>query len=432
MMTHSGIAASVGTRAIAQRKHTSRLKYVGFVPVSLLLMAASAGSAQAQAQAQAPIKIGVSVSMSGPNEIFSRNRERAIQLCLKQANEKGGVLGRRLELVIEDDKSNAATAVKAYESLITEKRVDAVFGPYGSPLTDAVADVTEKHGKPLLATVGTASIYRKGRRFVFMVSPPAEAAQEGVVDLAAKRGLKTLAIIGEDSLFTRAVAQGAVEHAKRKGLQVVLSETYPKGTTDFGAQMTRVRSANPDVLVAATYFDDAVAIARQMKALDINPKMFGVTAGGASRKFYETLGKDAEFIYSNTQWEPDLVTLRAGGLIPIARQFPGAREFVEAHHKEYPSASLTYHSASGYAGCELLIEAIRQAGSLDGERIRNVILKLDTNTVFGRFKVDSTGYQVAQQMLAIQWQDGKKAIVWPDGLAPTAARFPTPPWNTRP
>jgi len=168
-----------------------------------------------------------------------------------------------------------------------------------------------------------------------------------------------------------------------------------------------------------------------MKALNVNPKMFGVTVGGDSPKLYQTLGKDAEFIYSNTQWVPDLVSARAGGLIPVARQFPGAREFVEAYNREYPGADLSYHSANGYASCELLIEAIRQAGSLDGERIRNVILKLDANTVFGRFRVDSTGYQVAQQMLAIQWQDGKKVIVWPEELAAERPRFPTPPWDKR-
>jgi branched-chain amino acid transport system substrate-binding protein len=381
--------------------------------------------------AQAPIRIGVSASMSGSNELLSQNRFRGYQLCVKRANEKGGVLGRRLELIVEDDKSDVATAVKNYESLITENGVDAVLGPYGSPATDAVANVTEKHGKPLLAPVGTTSIYRKGRRFIFMVAPPAEGYLEGVVDLAAKRGLKTVAVIGEESLFAKAAAQGAMEIAKRKGLKVVLSETYPKGTTDFTALLTRVRSANPDVVAAATYFVDSVAITRQMKALDVNPKMFGVTAGGDSPKFYKTLGNDAEFVYSATQWEPDLVSARAGGLIPIARQFPGAREFVEAYTKEYPGADLSYHSANGYASCELLLEAIRQAGSLDGERVRAVILKLDTNTVFGRFKVDSTGYQVAQQMLAIQWQDGKKAIVWPEELAADRPRFPTPPWSQR-
>ncbi|HET9481315.1 MAG TPA: ABC transporter substrate-binding protein, partial [Candidatus Polarisedimenticolia bacterium] len=148
-------------------------------------------------------------------------------------------------------------------------------------------------------------------------------------------------------------------------------------------------------------------------------------------KFYETLGRDAEFVYGASQWEPELVTLRAGGLIPIARQYPGAREFVEAYWKAFPGAELSYHSAAGYGGCQVLIEAIRRAGSLDGEKVKDAILKLDFNTVFGAFKVDQDGLQIAHKMVTFQWQDGKKVIVWPEELAPGKSRFPTPPWSER-
>ena len=208
-------------------------------------------------------------------------------------------------------------------------------------------------------------------------------------------------------------------------------EAYPKGHTDFSAILTKVRSANPNVLGAATYFDDAVAITRQMKALDVNPKMYGVTVGGDLPKFYEVLSRDAEFVYGATPWDPELVTLRAGGLIPIARQYPGAREFVESHRKEFPGADLSYQSAAGYAICQILAEAIKRAGGLDGEKIREAILKMDLNTVFGAFKVDQDGFQIAHKMVMFQWQDGKKVIVWPDELAPGKPRFPTPPWSQR-
>ncbi len=174
-----------------------------------------------------------------------------------------------------------------------------------------------------------------------------------------------------------------------------------------------------------------VVITRLLKELGINPKMFGATVGVALPKFQETLGRDAEFVYGASQWEPELVTLRAGGLIPIARQYPGAREFVEAYRKEFPGAELSYHSAAGYGGCQVLIEAIRRAGSLDGEKVRDAILKLDFNTAFGAFKVDRDGFQIAHKMVIFQWQDGKKVIVWPEELAPGKPRFPTPPWSQR-
>jgi branched-chain amino acid transport system substrate-binding protein len=196
--------------------------------------------------------------------------------------------------------------------------------------------------------------------------------------------------------------------------------------------LTKVRAANPDVLAAGTYFEDAVAITRQLQEVNVNPKMYGVTIGGALPRFYEALGRTAEFVYANSMWEAELVTLRAGGLIPIAREYPGAREFVEAHRREYPGADLSYHTAAGYAGCQVLTEAVKRAGSLDRAKIRDAILKLDFNTVFGPFKVDPDGLQIAHKMLMLQWQDGKKVIVWPEELAPGKPRFPTPPWSQRP
>lgn len=384
------------------------------------------------AAGQQPIRVGASLSQTGSFAALGRNQLRGYQLCVKQANEKGGVLGRKLELLVEDDQSQAAAAVRIYEKLITQDKVDAILGPYSSPITEAVADVSEKHRMPMVAPLAsTTSIFKKGRKFAFMVLSPAEVYLEGLVDMAAKRGAKTVAVINEDTLFAKASAQGTAELARKKGLQVVIAEAYPKGNTDFSGILSKVRSANPDVLAAATYFDDAVAITRHMKEMNVNPKMFGVTVGGDLPKFHETLGRSAEFVYGSSQWEPELVTLRAGGLIPIARQYPGAPEFVEAHRKEFPGADLSYHSAGGYAGCEVLLEAMKRAASLDGEKVRAAILKLDYNNVFGGFKVDQDGFQVAHKMVMFQWQDGKKAIVWPDDLAPGRPRFPTPPWNQR-
>jgi branched-chain amino acid transport system substrate-binding protein len=394
----------------------------------VLLSAACSGAAQAQQ----PIRVGASLSLTGSFANLGQNQLRGYQLCVKHANEKGGVLGRKLELVFEDDQSQAPVAVRIYEKLITQDKVDAILGPYSSPITEAVANVSEKFGMPMVAPgAASTSIFRKGRKFVFMVYSAAEVYLEGLIDIAAKRGLKTVAVLNEDTLFPKASAQGAVDLAKSKGLQVVLAEAYPKGTTDFMALLRKVAAAKPDVVAAATYFDDSVAIPRALKALDINPKTVGVTVGGDLPKFYEVLGQDAEFVYGASQWLPELVTLRAGGLIPIARQYPGAAEFVEAHKKDFPGAGLSYHTVSGYGGCQIFVEAVKRAGSLDAGRVRDVILKLDTHTAFGAFKVDEGGFQTAHKMVLFQWQDGKKVIVWPEELAAERPRFPTPSWNQR-
>jgi branched-chain amino acid transport system substrate-binding protein len=381
------------------------------------------------AEAQPAIRIGASVAQTGAYAAQGQAQLRGYQLCVKHMNDKGGVLGRKLELVLYDDRTDPTTAVRLYEQLITQDKVDLVLSPTSSLVTDAVADVTEKHRMPIVAVGAVAtSIYRKGRKFIFSMSAPAERFLEGLIDLAAKKGLKTVALIGGDDLFGRATTQGTIELAKRKGLQVVFVEAYPLGNTDFSAILTKVRAANPDVLgVGTTIFEDAVAIIRQMKTLNVNSRMVGL--GVASPKLYEVVGRDAEFVYSATTWLPELVEVRAGGLIPIARQYPGAREFVESSKKEFPGGDV---SSSGYGGCQILVEAIRRVGSLDREQLRDAILKMDHNTVFGRFRVDRDGVQIGHKMLLIQWQDGKRVIVWPEELAPDKSRFPTPPWSQRP
>ncbi|MGH8635239.1 MAG: amino acid ABC transporter substrate-binding protein [Burkholderiales bacterium] len=382
--------------------------------------------------AQAPIRIGASLSMTGSFAELGQNQLRGYQLCVKHANEKGGVLGRKLELIFEDDQSQAPVAVRIYEKLITQDKVDAILGPYSSPISEAVANVSEKYRMPMVAAnAATTSIFRKGRKYVFMVHSAAEVYLEGLIDIGSKRGLKTVAVVFEDTLFPKATANGTVELSKQKGFQVVLAESYPKGTTDFTPLLRKVAAAKPDVVAAATYFDDAVAITRGLKALDVNPKLYGVTVGGDVPKFHEILGRDAEFVYGGSQWLAELVTLRAGGLIPIARQYPGAAEFVAAHNKEFPGAGFSYQTVAGYGACQIFLEAVKRAGLLDGERVRNEILRLDTHTAYGAFRVDEGGFQTAHKMVLFQWQDGKKAIVWPEELAADRPRYPTPPWNQR-
>ena len=373
----------------------------------------------ASAAPEGSIRIGASLSLTGAYAALGQNTQRGYQLCAKQMNEKGGVLGRKIEFVFYDDQSDPATGVRLYEKLVTQDKVDALIGPYSSPITEAVANVNEKYKMPLLApAASTTSIFKKGRKYIFMVTSPAEVYFEGLIDLALRNGLKTVALINEDTLFPKTTVQGTVELAKTKGLRVVFVEAYPKGNTDFSAILTKVRAANPDVFGASTYFDDAVAITRQMKELNVNPKMYGVTVGGDLPKFHELLGKNAEFVYGATQWEPEL-------------PYPGAREFAEAYRKEVPGADLSYHSAAGYGGCQIVVEAIKRTGSLDGEKLRSALLSLETTTVYGAYKVDQDGFQIAHKMVMFQWQDGKKAIVWPDQMAAAKVRFPTPAWSQR-
>jgi branched-chain amino acid transport system substrate-binding protein len=369
-------------------------------------------------QAQTPIKIGASLSLTGTYAQPGSYQKEGYELCAEHLNAKGGMLGRKVEFVMYDDQSTPATAVRLYEKLITEDKVDAVMGPYSSPITEAVANVSEKYQKVLVSPLAaTTSIFRKGRKYIFMVISPAEAYLEGLVDMAAKRGLKTVAIVNEDTLFTKASAVGVAEIAKKKGMQVVFQEAYPKGNTDFSALLVKMKAANPDVIAASTYFDDAVAITRQMKELNVNPKMYGVTVGGDLPKFYDLLKQNAEYVYGSTQWEASL-------------PYPGQKEFVDAYQKKFGREPV-YHSAAGYAGCIIYAEGVRRAGTLDSDKVREQLHKLETRTFFGDYKVDADGFQTAHKMVMFQWLDGKKVTVWPDELASGKPRFPTPSWSQR-
>jgi len=393
------------------------LKMLGALLVAVAVLATSV-----PVDAQGPIRIGASLSLTGTYAKLGNYQHEGYKLCAKQANDKGGLLGRKVEFVVYDDQSTPATGVRLYEKLITDDKVDAVIGPYSSPITEAVANVTEKYKKVMVTPLAaTTSIFKrppdKKRHYIFMVISPSEVYLEGLIDMAAKRGLKTVAVLNEDTLFAKAAASGAVEIAKKKGMQVVFHEAYPKGNQDFSALLTKIRAVNPDVVAASTYFDDAVAITRQMRELNVTPKMYGLTVGGDLPEFYNLLKQNAEYIYGATQWEASL-------------PYPGNTEFLEAYKKEFGREPV-YHSAAGYAGCLIYMEGVKRAGSFDTDKVRAALLKLEVKTAFGEFKVDQDGFQVAHKMVTTQWQDGKKVIVWPDDLATGKARFPMPAWNQR-
>jgi branched-chain amino acid transport system substrate-binding protein len=192
--------------------------------------------------------------------------------------------------------------------------------------------------------------------------------------------------------------------AKSKGLELVLLETYRTSPDDFSELLNKVKATKPDVLVAGSIrFEDLLAITRKLKELDLNIRMVSAVPYGLLPDYYKQLGKDAEFVYSGSFWD-------------AALPYPGNQQFVAAYEKEFNHPPAV-QSAGGYAGCQLLIDAIRQTGGLDSENLREALLTLKTTTVFGDFAVDKRGYQTAHKAVTIQWQDGKQVVVWPDEVA---------------
>lgn len=338
-------------------------------------------------------------------------------LCQEHVNRDGGLLDRDIEFLIYDDESDTETAISLYERLITEDGVNLVMGPYGSTLTEAVAPVTERHRMVQISPLAaTTSIWEQGREYLFMVLPPAELFLAGLIEMGSNHDLNRVAILQQDELFPRAAGSGAVELAEEMGMEVVFFETYETGTTDFGELLMEVQDSGAEVFgMAASPLDDFIAVVEQMKQNDVNVQMFGTS--GAVSQFQEALGSDAEYAYGLSAWEPSLPN-------------PGIEEFVD-DYREMFNQEPSFHAAGAYGSCQIFMEAIRNAGSLNSDEIRDELLQLETETIFGPFAVDERGYQTANDGLFIQWQNGVKEIVWPEDVATSEPWFPTPEWNER-
>jgi branched-chain amino acid transport system substrate-binding protein len=378
---------------------------------TLLLAATMLVTAPRPVDAQ-PIRIGATMSETGAYATQGVPARDGYLLCQDDVNAAGGVLGRPLEFVIYDDGSNSDRAVGYYERLITEDDVDLVMGPYGSTLTEAVAPVTERHRmvhiSPLAATT---SIWEQGREYLFMVLPPAELFLVGLIDMAAGQGHTRVAVLQEDALFPKAAGSGAAERARALGMQVTLHATYPSGTTDFSAFIDRLMEDDVRVVaMAASALGDFISVARQMDARGAGVEMFGTS--GAVSEFQAELGDLAENVFGLSAWEPSL-------------PHPGIEGFVGRYVAAFGRAP-SFHAAGAYGSCQLLVEAVRAAGSLDQDAIRDELLALETTTVFGPYAVDERGYQMANRGVFIQWQDGEKVVVWPRDVATHEARFAGP------
>jgi len=368
-------------------------------------------------QSADPIRIGATMSESGAYSTQGIAARNGYLLCEQHINEQGGLFGRDIEFLIYDDQSDTVTAISLYERLITEDQVDAVMGPYGSTLTEAVAPVTESHRmvqvSPLAATT---SIWEQGREYLFMVLPPAELFLAGLIEMASGFGLNRVAILQEDALFPGAAGDGAADFTRQNGMEVVFHETYPSGTDDFTELLEEIRLNGTEVLgMAASALDDFITVVRQMKENDINVSMFGTS--GAVQQFQDELGVDAEYAYGLSAWEPGL-------------PYPGIDRFTDDYISKFNMAP-SFHAAGAYGSCMIFAEAVQLAGSLDQDAIRDELLALETTTIFSHYSVDERGYQTANTGLFIQWQDGEKVIVWPDDVATAEPRFPTPPWDER-
>ncbi|NIO42096.1 MAG: ABC transporter substrate-binding protein, partial [Burkholderiales bacterium] len=273
---------------------------------SLMTTASFVGTTLADHRPGNIVVLGGTQALSGRYAEPGGRKLNALKLYVEQLNDRGGLLGHKVELNILDDKSDRRIAIELYQKLITENKVDLLVGPYSSTITDAVANVTERYKRPMF-TPGAVSkaIWQRGRRYVFSVPTVlAQDYQKGAVHIAKEIGVKRIAVIGEGSLFPRQTTEGTLKLAKELDLEVVLLQSYRKGEKDFIALLKRIEASGAEAIFSNSYFADSVAQLRQMRELNINVKMFAATIGPALPKFVDELGGTADFVLGFSRWEP--------------------------------------------------------------------------------------------------------------------------------
>lgn len=392
----------------------------GLAGALLTLLALGAGPAGAHHRPNNEVLLGGAISQTGPYAEPAGRQVHSIKLWVDEVNARGGLLGHKIVLRLLDDKSDIQTAIKLYEKLITEDKVDVLLAPYSSGITEAVANVNERYKMPFVAYGAASSpIWEKGRKYIFNIVAVAEDYQKGAVHLARQIGVKKLAVIGQDSLFPRQAGKGAKDWARKLGIEVVLDENYPTKQTDFTALLQKIKAAGAEAVISNSYFADSAAQLRQMRELNLNFKLYSSTVGPGLPNFPEQLGPTAEYVLGFAQWEP----------IPKILGHPGMQDYIDRYQKRF-NEKPNYHAGGTYGALQVTEAAITKAGSFDNEKLREVLATIEVQTAFGRYKVDAKGMN-SHEGLTFQILRGQRRVVWPEKWAETKAELPMPEWSKR-
>ena len=372
----------------------------------------SPGGLPAEESKKEPIRIGASLSLTGSYEETSRMIYDAYLLWEKEINERGGLLNRPVELIILDDKSDPFRAREIYRKLIEEEKADLVLSPYGTPITLSASEITEQH-KMVMIACGAAGerIWKRGYRYIFGMYAPAKRYFIGFLDLIARQGLETVSIIYENNMFNTDAAIGAVASAHKFGITIKHLISFNYSSSNLEAIIEECKEDPPDALIFCTYPGAGYKFLRIMEKEQFKPKATAMTIIPVHPDFGKNAGGISENIFAPSQWEP------------VERiPFPGTQQFIH-NFTRFAGREPSYHATSAYSSCLILENAVQAVRSLDHEKIRDFIISLDTVTALGRFKCDYTGKQIGHNPLIIQWQDGKKQIVYPPNLATAEPRL---------
>lgn len=388
-------------------------------------------------QAASKIIIGHPACLSGKYAKAGEQAIGGIKACIDWVNNiYGGVLiaGKRIPLEYKyyDCESKKEGVTSLIERLITVDKVNVVFSAYSSGLTLAGAPVAEKYSMLYMDHGGASDrIFQQGFEYIVQTIGPGSKYHVGTLDMFDHfdPGANRVALAYEDSEFARMTMRGAEKYARKLGKKIVFKRTYPKGVTDLTPLLSDLKAKKPDIVIGGGHYEDGQLFARQMSDLGINVKGLSLVASATLPAYYEALGgRIAEGVMGPSHWEYG-VTYSPEGAMKIGLGWigPSQDEFVSLFKKALGKDMIPdYHAAEAGAQVLAYVKAVENIHSIDSDKVRAALGKLEFMSFYGGWDIDDTGMQTGHSMIDMQWQSGKRVIVWPLEAATGKLVYPKP------
>lgn len=357
-----------------------------------------------------PITIGASVSLTGPYASSGTNVANGYQLAVDQINADGGVLGRQLELDLQDDQSDAGIVSRLYTGFLGTDGVDAVLSPYGSALAGPAAQLAERYQTPMVHSQTSSPAVFEGTSWSVMAGlGPGRDTLAEVPAFAVDAGLTRITLVNNDLDAFAAICDGVAEQVEDAGAELVDRIEYAASTSDFSSTALRVAEGDPEVVVECSAIQDGVGLTRALDQQGFRPQLIA-TPTAVDPAFEESLGELAERTIGYTQFEASLET-------------EGSADFVSGYESEF--GSINTQAAGAYASVQVLAAAIEEAGSTEKAAVNDALHEGTFTTILGEYAVGEDGVQEGYEPVLFQWQGGEQVVVWPsDAPGASPAQLP--------
>ncbi|MFP5223794.1 MAG: amino acid ABC transporter substrate-binding protein [Acidobacteriota bacterium] len=378
---------------------------------SVLAFGALLALAAQATQPQRPLRVGASVSRTGSLAPAGEMYEKGLRLWQRDVNMRGGLLGRQVELVLQDDASLPARASEIYAALIDDCAADVLLGPTDNSLAMAVAAVLERTQTPcLFAMPGSESLWKNGKGLVFGLLAPMAEWPGGFFEVMARAGYERMALVVVDHPLAETIRTNTERWSKRYGLR--LTSQSLTGSRDISQALEQARLADAEVLTLWGTQEGCLRAIRTMKSMAWQPKAVYASTTMFHDNLRDLSVRDMNGIFTATPWASRMASV-----------YPGGKDFVASFQAAY-SQEPEVLAASAYAGGQILEAALARGRDTDKGAFRQALATLDTVTILGRFGVDATGMQLRQFPLTEQWQKGKLEIVWPEEMKTAKPALP--------